>query len=168
MKNIPEKLCVLAFASTLLVHEEGRVISKAPKKDIPKIIKSTNTKMLNTALVEIRYKVSLPKISVRKNAKTVNIAMIEKEYNVAFFIPSDLDLLLFKKKVTVTGNIAYKQGCNTEINPHLNPSKKVCVKVLWLAITCANALWQAKIAKQNIEAVTNNRKIFMSYFKKIG
>jgi hypothetical protein len=148
---------VLAFASTLLVHEEGKVISKAPKKDIPKIIKRTNTKMLKMALVEIRYKVSLPKISVRKNAKTVNIAMMEKEYKVAFFIPSDLDRLLFKKKVTVTGNMAYKQGCNTEINPHLNPSKKVCVKVLWLATTCADALWHAKIARQNIEALNNKR-----------
>ena len=106
MKNIPEKLCVLAFASTLFVQEEGNVISKAPKKEIPKIIKSTNTKMLNTALVEMRYKVSLPKINVRKKANTVKIAMMENEYRVAFFIPSALDLLRFKKKVTVTGNIA--------------------------------------------------------------
>lgn len=55
----------------------------------------------------------------------VNIAMIEMEYNVAFFIPWALVLLLFKKKETVTGNMAYRHGCSTEINPHRKPSRKV-------------------------------------------
>lgn len=133
MKKIPEKFCVLAFESTLLVHEEGNVISNAPKKDIPKTMNSTNTKILNTALVDIWYKVSFPKIKVIKNANAVKIATIENEYNVAFFIPCARDWLRFKKKVTVTGNIAYRHGCNTDINPHLNPSRKVCDKVLCTA-----------------------------------
>jgi len=91
---------------------------------------SINTKILNAALVDISYKVSFPKIKVRKKANAVKIATIENEYKVAFFIPCARDLLRFKKKVTVTGNIAYRHGCNTDINPHRNPSRKVCDKVL--------------------------------------
>ena len=53
IKKIPEKLLWLAFESTLLVHEEGNVISNAPKNDIPKTMNSTNTKILNVALVDI-------------------------------------------------------------------------------------------------------------------
>lgn len=141
IKKIPEKLFVPAFESTLLVHEEGNVISNAPKKDIPKTMNSINTKMLNAALVDIWYNVSFPKIKVRKNANAVNMAMIENEYSVAFFIPCARDWLRFKKKVTVTGNIAYRHGCNTDINPHLNPSRKVCDKVLGAApATCAIAV----------------------------
>jgi len=140
IKKIPEKLLVLAFESTLLVQEEGNVISNAPKKDIPKTMNNKNTKILNAALVDIWYKVSFPKINVRKKANAVNIATIEKEYNVAFFIPCARDWLRFKKKVTVTGNIAYRHGCNTDINPHLNPSRKVCDKVFCVApTTCAVA-----------------------------
>jgi len=85
---------------------------------------------LKTALVDIWYKVSFPKIKVRKKANAVKMATIEKEYNVAFFIPCARDWLRFKKKVTVTGNIAYRHGCNTDINPHLNPSRNVFVKDL--------------------------------------
>src|ERR1019366_8391351 len=53
IKKIPEKLLWLAFESTLLVHDEGNVISKAPKKDIPKIMNNINTKILKAALVDI-------------------------------------------------------------------------------------------------------------------
>ena len=79
MKKIPEMLLVLAFESTLLVQEDGKVISNAPKNEIPKTINSRNTKMLKTALVEIWYNVSFPNINVSAKANTVKIAMIEKE-----------------------------------------------------------------------------------------
>ncbi len=58
----------------------------------------------------------------------VNMATIEIEYSVAFFIPFALVLLRFKKNETVTGNIAYRHGCNTEINPQRKPSRKVFIK----------------------------------------
>src|SRR5258706_14356475 len=35
IKNIPEKLLILAFESTLLVQDDGKVISNAPKNEIP-------------------------------------------------------------------------------------------------------------------------------------
>jgi hypothetical protein len=91
IKKIPERLLVFDLESTLFVQAAGNVISNAPKNDIPKIMNKTNTKILNTALVDIWYKVFLPKSKVSAIAKTVNIAMIENEYNVAFFIPCDLD-----------------------------------------------------------------------------
>ena len=79
IKKIPEKLLVLAFESTLFVHEAGSVISNAPKNDTPKTMNNTNTKILNRALVEIWYKVFFPKINVSTTAKTVNIPIIETE-----------------------------------------------------------------------------------------
>ena len=130
IKNIPEKLFKPAFESTLFVHDAGNVISKAPRKDIPKMRNKIKTKILKMALLDIWYKVLGPKISVIKKPSIVNMAMIETEYNVAFFIPCALVLLLFKKKETVTGNIAYRHGCSTAANPHRNPSRKVPSKLL--------------------------------------
>ena len=79
IKNIPEKLLVWALESALLVHFAGNIISKAPRKEIPKVIKSTNTKMLNNALLEIWYNVSLPKMIVSNNPRMVKIAIMEIE-----------------------------------------------------------------------------------------
>ena len=79
IKKMPEKLRVLAFESTLFVQEAGRVISKAPKNDIPKTRNSRNTNILNNALVEIWYNVFFPKIKVSTKAKTVNMPMMETE-----------------------------------------------------------------------------------------
>lgn len=168
IKNIPEKLCEFAFASTLLVQEEGKVISKAPKKEIPKTMNSKKTKMLKAALVEIRYNVSLPKMSVRKKANAVNMATIEIEYKVAFFIPWALVRLLFKKKVTVTGNIAYRHGCSTEINPQRIPSIKVWLRVLAGTVTtCAIALAvHIKMATINNKPPIIYLLIFMIILKK--
>ena len=58
-------------------------------------------------------------------------------------MPWALLLFLFKKKETVTGNMAYRQGCSTEMNPQRNPSIKVPGRDLgttfnWLAVSdCA-------------------------------
>ena len=62
---------------------------------------------------------------VKINPSRVNMVTIEREYNVAFFIPCILVWLRFKKKLTVTGNIAYKQGCKTEMTPQRRPSRNV-------------------------------------------
>jgi glycopeptide antibiotics resistance protein len=107
---MPEKLLTFAFESTLFVHAEGTVISNAPRNEIPKKTNNAKTKRLNAALVETWYKVSLPKIIVSNKPSTVNMVMIEREYNMAFLIPFALVLLLFKKKLTVTGNMAYRHG----------------------------------------------------------
>ena len=53
IKNIPEKLFKLALESTLFVHDEGNVISNAPRKEIPKKANNKKTKILKMALLEI-------------------------------------------------------------------------------------------------------------------
>jgi hypothetical protein len=53
IKKIPEKLLMFAFESALFVHEDGRVISKAPRNEIPNIINNAKTKRLKIALLEI-------------------------------------------------------------------------------------------------------------------
>ena len=106
IKKIPEKLLRLALESTLLVNAEGTVISKAPRNEIPNKANSAKTKRLKIALLEIWYNVLLPNIIVNNKPKIVNIAMIEAEYKIAFFTPCARVWLRFKKKLTVTGNIA--------------------------------------------------------------
>jgi len=104
---------------------------------------------------------------VRNKPRMVNIAMMENEYRLAFFIPCALVWLRFKKKLTVTGNIAYRQGCNTEIKPHLKPSIKVPTNVLWTVtvdpafVACAKMKRTVKLNKpvKNILAPFINGKI---------
>ena len=93
----------------------------------------------------------------------VKMATIETEYNVAFFIPWALVLLLFKKKETVTGNIAYKHGCSTEINPQRNPSRKVPINDLGAILTWDVESVCAKTMKADIQnkAVSKNFNLFI-------
>ena len=51
--------------------------------------------------------------------------MIEIEYQTAFLIPSALDLLRFKKKLTVTGISGNTQGVITASNPVPKQIKKI-------------------------------------------
>ena len=51
--------------------------------------------------------------------------MIEKEYQLALRSPSARDLLLFRKKLTVTGTSGKTQGVNTAKIPVIRQSKKV-------------------------------------------
>ena len=90
----------------------------------------------------------------------VNIRIIETEYIVAFFIPCALVLLLFKKKETVTGNMAYRQGCNTEINPQRKPSRKVPIIDLgtiltWLVVSAWPKTMKAEIQKKAVKKIFN-------------
>ena len=51
--------------------------------------------------------------------------MIEMEYHTAFLIPSTLDLLLFKKKLTVTGIKGNTQGVMMANNPVPKQIRKI-------------------------------------------
>ena len=51
--------------------------------------------------------------------------MMESEYHTAFLIPSVLDLLLFKKKLTVTGTKGKTQGVSTANKPVTRHIKKI-------------------------------------------
>jgi hypothetical protein len=79
IKKIPIKLLVLALVSNLLLHEEGSVISKAPKSEIPNIKNTANTKRLNHILDEITYMVFSLKNMLINKPTTAKIPMIERE-----------------------------------------------------------------------------------------
>lgn len=154
IKKIPENELVLAFESILLVHVDGNVISKAPKNEMPKTINKTKTNKLKAALLDIWYKVSFPKRMVNNIPSMVNMATMEKEYKVAFLMPVARELLLLIKKLTVTGNIAYKHGCKTAIKPHLRPSKKVVIK----DFSSLFNTWACDTVEKRIRAVSNDKK----------
>ena len=63
-------------------------------------------------------------------------------------MPCILVLLRFKKKLTVTGNIAYRQGCKTEMLPHRKPSRKVDNKDFSVAGPCATCAKTKRLVKQ--------------------
>ena len=71
MKKIPISPPLSDFSSTLFTKEEGSVISKAPKKDIPKTTKITKNARLKITFVESAFNASAPKIMVTKNPKSV-------------------------------------------------------------------------------------------------
>ena len=101
---------------------------------------------------------------VSNNPRMVKMATIETEYMVAFLIPCARELLLFKKKDTVTGNIAYKQGCNTDINPHRNPSRNVPINERGTCFTWPVVSVCAKTTRAVMEnnAVRNIFNLFIS------
>src|SRR5947208_2559100 len=70
--------------------------------------------------------------------------MIEREYHVAFLKPSPFDLLLLRKKLTVTGTNGNTQGVSTAKRPVTRQSKKVDHKELFVA--CDEADVVASIA----------------------
>ena len=53
------------------------------------------------------------------------MAMMENEYHKALRIPSAFDLLLFKKKLTVTGTKGNTQGVSTANKPVIRQSQKL-------------------------------------------
>ena len=64
IKKIPTKPLRSAWASILVLHELGRVISKAPKNEIEKTTKIKKNIMLNKKLLENAFSTSAPKIAV--------------------------------------------------------------------------------------------------------
>ena len=63
-KMLSSPVVLLAFESTLLVHEEGSVSSNHPKKLRAKTTSSRKKKMLNTALVLSSLSLLAPKMPV--------------------------------------------------------------------------------------------------------
>ena len=72
IKKIPPILLVFALLSIALDKEEGRVISKAPSKEIPKTTNTINTNRLNQILELISY------IVFWVNSKLINAPMATK------------------------------------------------------------------------------------------
>ena len=68
-KMLSNPLVCSALLSTALLHLDGRVISKAPKKDAANTTNIKKNRMLNTALVERAFKALAPKINVMAKPK---------------------------------------------------------------------------------------------------
>ena len=94
IKNIPAKLPMPALLSTLLDQDDGRFISKAPKKEMPNKRKMAKNSKLAIQFVANWFKAAGPKTTVIKKPSNVNINTIDAAYNKAFFLPSATLLLL--------------------------------------------------------------------------
>src|SRR6185312_11868112 len=73
MKKMPPKVPVPALASVLLVHEEGRAISNAPRNEIPNMIKTAKKKRFAIQLVERLLRTLEPKMAEMSTPRTVNM-----------------------------------------------------------------------------------------------
>src|SRR5690606_22404467 len=124
MKKIPLKLPRPALESVLLVHEDGRVISKAPRNDKPNTTKMIKNTRFAIQLVERLLRALAPNTREISTPSMVKIRIIESEYHVALRIPSLRFLLLLVKKLTVIGIIAYTQGVITAAIPPPKAIKK--------------------------------------------
>ena len=76
-KMLSKPLVFSDFWSILLLHDEGRVISKAPKNDAANTMSNSQKKMLNTALVESAFKALAPKSIVTTRPNTTYITTME-------------------------------------------------------------------------------------------
>jgi len=126
IKNMLSKPPVFsAFESTALLHLEGSVISKAPKKEAAKTTSIKKKKMLKTAFVDNEFKALAPNIPVTNSPKPTYITTIDAPYVQASRIPFFLSLLRFRKKLTVIGIIGHTQGVNKASSPPTNPVIKI-------------------------------------------
>ena len=78
MKKIPMIPPLSEALSALLASAEGKVISKAPKKEIPKITSKAKRKILKIGSVEIVFRTSTPKTAVNRSPNPVYIKIIKK------------------------------------------------------------------------------------------
>ena len=66
-KMLSKPVVCSALLSTALLHDEGKVISNAPKNEAANTTSIRKNRMLNTALVERAFKALAPKMSVTAN-----------------------------------------------------------------------------------------------------
>ena len=114
-----------ALESTALLHLEGRVISKAPKKEAANTTSIKKKKILKTAFVDNEFKALAPKSPVTNSPKPTYITTMDAPYVQASRIPFFLSLLRFRKKLTVIGIIGHTQGVNNANRPPTNPVIKI-------------------------------------------
>ena len=77
IKKIPIKPPFPSASTDLFVQDAGNWISKAPKKEAPKIINNRKNPILKYTLVAILFKESAPKIDETPTPKATYITMIE-------------------------------------------------------------------------------------------
>ena len=110
-----------AFLSTALFQEDGRVISKPPRKEAPKTMSIRKKKMLKMALVDMALSADAPKIAVTASPRARYITMIDTPYIIAALFPPPF----FRKKLTVIGMIGHTQGVSRARSPPRKPRRKM-------------------------------------------
>ena len=113
------------FSSILLLHDDGRVISNAPKNDAANTTRRRQKKMLNMALVERALRALAPKSNVTTRPSTTYITTIEIPYVTASRMAFERSLLRLRKKLTVMGMIGHTQGVRRARNPPAKPARKM-------------------------------------------
>ena len=79
IKKMPPKLPTPALESVLLVHDEGSVISKAPRNEMPKMMKIIKKKRFAIQLVDSEFNALAPKMADINTPSIVKIRMMERE-----------------------------------------------------------------------------------------
>ena len=77
MKKIPMKLVVPARASDRFIQEDGRLISKAPRNEIPKIRNNAKNTRLAIQFVARLFSAAGPKTMVIKKPSRVKMITME-------------------------------------------------------------------------------------------
>ena len=79
MKKIPKKLLVPALLSAWVDHDDGRAISKAPKKENPNNTKRRKKNRLAIQLVARLFNAAGPNTKVTRKPINVNMMIMEEE-----------------------------------------------------------------------------------------
>ena len=141
IKKIPRKFPVPALLSAFVDHDDGSVISKAPRNEMPNARNNAKKTRLAIQLVARLFKAAGPKINVIKNPSRVKMMTMDVEYKTAFFMPSAFVLLRLVKKDTVTGIMEYTQGVSSANKPPANAVRNIhksdLVAKLFAAFTVA-------------------------------
>src|SRR5690606_6642647 len=90
IKKMPPRLPKPALESVLLIHDEGSVISKAPKKEIPNMANMAKNTRLAIQFVDRLFRAFPPKTREINTPNRVKMMMMESEYQTALRIPSAL------------------------------------------------------------------------------
>ena len=124
-KMLSSPLVFSDFMSILLLHDDGSVISNAPKNEAANTMSSRQKKILNMALVERALRALAPKSSVTASPSTTYITTMDIPYVPASRIAFERSLLRLRKKLTVIGMIGHTHGVSSARNPPTNPAKKI-------------------------------------------
>ena len=123
MLRIP--VVLLAFASTLFVHDDGNLISKPPRNDAPKTSNIRKKKTLKNAFVASWLSAAGPKSNVTARPSNRYITTIDAPYMIASRTACFLSFERLRKKLTVIGMIGHTQGVSNANRPPPKPRIKV-------------------------------------------
>ena len=110
-----------ALRSTALFQDDGRVISKPPRKEAPNAKSIRKKKMLKMALVDMALSADAPKMAVTASPRARYITMMDIPYIIAAPFPPPF----LRKKLTVIGMIGHTHGVRRAMRPPRKPRKKI-------------------------------------------